>query len=184
MAMPESPGGGWNVAMLDAVPDDGLRREIIDGELHVTPAPSWRHQDVVLALSTILRAYLQTHRVGHVLIAPADVAFDVRTRVQPDLFVVPLVEGRRPRSFEEVGHLLLAVEVLSPATARTDRRVKRPLYQREGVDEYWMVDADAAIVERWRPGDERPEVLSEQIVWHPAGAAHPLTIEISEIIDE
>jgi Uma2 family endonuclease len=183
MAMPESIGG-WTIAMLDAVPEDGLRREIIDGELHVTPAPSWRHQDVVAALFVILRAYLQVHRVGHVLIAPADVTFDSRTRVQPHLFVVPLVEGRRPRSFEEVGHLLLAVEVLSPATARTDRRAKRPLYQRQGVEEYWMVDADAAIVERWRPGDVRPEVLIEQIVWHPAGAAQPLTIAIAEIIDE
>jgi Uma2 family endonuclease len=112
------------------------------------------------------------------------VTFDVRTRVQPDLLVVPLVDGRRPRSFAEVRHLLPAVEVLSPTTTRTDRRVKRPLYQREGVDEYWMVDADAAIVERWRPGDERPEVRTEQIAWHPSGATKPLTIAISEIIDD
>jgi Uma2 family endonuclease len=150
----------------------------------VTPAPSWRHQDVVAALLTTLRAYLRAHRVGHVVVAPADVTFDNRTRVQPDLFVAPLVEGRRPRSFEEVGQLLLAVEILSPASARTDRRDKRRLYQRQDVAEYWVVDADAAIVERWRPGDERPEMLTEHIVWHPGGAAERLTIEISEIIDE
>ena len=183
MAMPEITGG-WNVAMLDAVPDDGLRREIIDGTLYVTPAPSWRHQDVVGSMFTSLRAYLRAHPVGHVVVAPADVRFDDRTRVQPDLFVVPLVEGRRPRSFEEVGHLLLAVEVLSPGSARTDRRDKRRLYQRQRVAEYWVVDADAAIVERWRPGDERPEVLTEQIVWRPDDGAEPLTIEISEIVDE
>ena len=181
MAMPDNTGG-WSVAMLDAIPDDGLRREIIDGALLVTPAPSWRHQRIVLALAKRLDDYTRAQGVGHVLIAPADVTFDNRTRVQPDLFVAPLVEGHAPRSFDEVGRLLLVVEVLSPTTARWDRRDKRQLYQEQDVAEYWVLDADAAVVERWRPDDERPEVLAEHIEWHPAGAAAPLDLDITEVI--
>jgi Uma2 family endonuclease len=103
--------------------------------------------------------------------------------VQPDLFVPP-VEGRAPRSFEEVGRILLAVEVLSPATARWDRRDKRRLYQKRHVAEYWVVDADAMVVERWRPDDERPEVLTDSVEWHAAGATQPLGFEIREIVEE
>jgi Uma2 family endonuclease len=180
MAMPESTS--WTVAMLDALPDDGLCREIIDGELLVTPAPSWRHQRVVLALATRLDAYARAEGIGSVLIAPADVTFDSRTRVQPDVFVAPLAEGRAPRSFAEVERLILAVEVLSPATARWDRRDKRRRYQKESVPEYWVLDADAAVVERWRPGDERPEVLADRVEWWPEGAAKPLAFDIMDVV--
>ncbi len=92
--------------------------------------------------------------------------------VEPDLFVVPLVDGREPRTWEEAGRLLLAVEILSPSTARADRQVKRRLYQREAVPEYWIVDVDARLVERWRPEDTRPEILSERLLWQP-DTAHP-----------
>jgi Uma2 family endonuclease len=181
MAMPES-AARWSVDMLDALPEDGMRREIIAGELLVTPAPSWHHQDVVLALAKRLDDYVRAQRVGRVLVAPADVTFDGRTRVQPDLFVVPLVGGRAPRAFEEVRRLLLVVEVLSPATARWDRREKRRLYLERDVAEYWMVDIDAAIVERWCPGDQRPEMLVDRMEWHAAGAAAPLVLDIADIV--
>ena len=66
---------------------------------------------------------------------------------------------------------LLAVEVLSPSTARADRTVKRRLYQRAGVPEYWIVDLEARLVERWRPADERPEVLTDTLTWRPVSPA-------------
>src|SRR6185312_12215292 len=105
-----------------------------------------------------LYTYLREQSLANVYFAPADVHFSDDTVVEPDLFVIPLVEGRRPRSREEVGRLLLVIEILSRSTARADRTVKRQKYQGEGVPEYWIVDGDARLVERWRPADDRPEV--------------------------
>ena len=170
-----TPAKLWTVEEVRALPDDGNRYELVDGELLVTPAPSWRHGDAVLALVRALDRYVAAHAIGHLKIAPQDVTWGRRTVVEPDLFVVPLVEGRRPRTWEEVGRLLLAVEVLSPSSAHADRVVKRRLYQREGVPEYWLVDVDARVVERWRPADERPELLTDALEWRP-DPAHPVLV--------
>src|SRR5678809_1514286 len=77
----------WTVADIHALPDDGNRYEVIDGELFVTPAPSFRHQRAVLRLAQILGDYLDRERVGYLVIAPADVTFSKKRGVQPDLFV-------------------------------------------------------------------------------------------------
>jgi Uma2 family endonuclease len=71
------------------------------------------------------------------------------------------------------------IEVLSPTTARADRHVKRRLYQRERVPEYWIVDVDARLVERWRPEDQRPEILAEQLAWQPEPSQPPLVIDLA-----
>ena len=134
MDMPHA-GGGWTAEMVRALPDDGKRYEVIDGELFVTPSPSWRHGDAVLGLVERLSPYLREHRLGHLKIAPQDVEFDPRNMVEPDLFVVPLVDGRRPLRWEDVRRLMLAIEILSPTMARADRIRKRALYQRERVPE-------------------------------------------------
>ena len=57
--------------------------------------------------------------------------------------------------------------------------MKRRRYQREGVPEYWIVDVDARLVERWRPGDERPEVLTETLDWRPDAAHPPLVVDLA-----
>jgi len=168
----------WTADMVRALPDDGNRYEVIDGELFVTPAPTWEHQAASRSLFRRLDAYLQSHPVADVWYAPADVKFDDERMVEPDLFAVPLVANRAPRTWEEAGRLLLAVEILSPATARADRQVKRRLYQRQGVPEYWIVDVDARLIERWRPSDERPEILTERLVWQPDPAKPTLEIDL------
>src|SRR5262249_42796315 len=118
----------WTVDDLDDLPDDGQRYEVIDGELFVTPAPSLDHQAAVGMLHRILAEYLERERIGYVFVAPADVTFSPKRAVQPDVFVVPLVRGKRPRKFDEVKRLLLAAEILSPSTARADRVVKRTMF--------------------------------------------------------
>lgn len=143
-----------------ALPDDGNRYEVIDGELFVTPAPALRHQEAVGALYRELWAYLQRERVGHPFVAPADVIFSPQRAVQPDVLVVPLIAGKRPEKFSEVGRLLLAIEVLSPSTARADRVVKRRLFREEGVAEYWIVDLDSRTIERSTPDEARPSCSS------------------------
>jgi Uma2 family endonuclease len=175
-----SPQTRWTAAMVRALPDDGLRHEVVNGEHVVTPAPSWTHQYAVDELVARLRAYLSENRLGQVIFAPADVEFDEHNLVEPDLFVVPLVRGKRPRAWEDVRALLLVVEVLSPSTARPDRLTKRRLYQRQGVPEYWIVDVDARVIERWRATDNVGMVLTDRLVWQPDLATPPLTIDLAE----
>jgi len=183
MGMPEL-AQRWTREMVLALPDDGNRYELLDGELLVSPSPRSAHQDTVGTLYALVRAYVRAHRIGHPQISPADLQLTPEELAQPDLFVVPLVEGRRPKNWEEYGIPLLVVEVLSPSTARYDRLVKRRRYQRAGTREYWIVDPDARLVERWRPDDERPEILEETLIWHPDPAQDPLRIELPAFFHE
>jgi Uma2 family endonuclease len=183
MAM-ASPQTRWTAAMVRALPDDGLRHEIIDGEHLVTPAPSWTHQDAVLQLARRLMDYLAQQAVGHLLAAPADVEFDDHNVVEPDVFVVPLVGGKKPRAWEDVRALLLAVEVLSPSSISTDRLRKRRLYQRMGVPEYWIVDIDGRTIERWRANDDVGTVFTDTLVWQPERGVEPLVIDLGQYFDD
>lgn len=101
--------------------------------------------------------------------------------MQPDLFVVRKEPGRILRKWREVGVPVIAIEVLSPSTASRDRGAKRRIYQRAGVEEYWIVDLDARLVERWRPEDERPEVVSEELVWQPGSLPAPIRIDLPRL---
>ncbi|MEO7648283.1 MAG: Uma2 family endonuclease [Gemmatimonadaceae bacterium] len=168
----------WTADDVRALPADRNRYEVIEGELYVTPAPTFRHQDALGVLHFAMSLYLRDNPIGMVLFAPTDVEFESESMVQPDLFVLPLVEGRKPRSVKEAEGLLLAVEVLSPSTARLDRHLKRRLYQRFGVVEYWIVDLDARVVERWLQSEERPEIVTDELSWHPPGAVHPFVLPL------
>jgi Uma2 family endonuclease len=130
-----------------ALPDDGLRYEIVDGMLFAEPSPRRAHQKAVGNLFAILHAHVRAHGLGEVYVAPFDVILDPRTTVVPDLV---FVTGERldivaERGVEAAPDLL--VEVLSPGTARRDRVRKLNAYTRHGVRHYWLVDADAKTVE-------------------------------------
>jgi Uma2 family endonuclease len=170
----------WTVEMLDALPENGNRYEIIDGELFVSPAPRLRHQRAGGILFARLSAHLHLHPLGYAFYAPGTVDVSRNTRVEPDVFVLPPVDGRMPATWREAGCPLLVIEVLSPTTAHLDRVRKRALYQKRGVPEYWIVDLDTRAFERWRPGDERPEILVTRIEWHPGTGHPPFAIELEE----
>ncbi len=178
MAMPHA-ATDWTVEMVHALPEDGKRYEIIDGELFVNPAPRLPHQAAVGELWRLLSEYVRAHQIGFALFSPADIVFGPRTLVQPDVFVSLPFGGRRPRDWNEV-KLLLAVEILSPSSQRADRTVKRRLFQRERVPEYWIVDIDARLVSRWRPDDTRPEEIDGRLEWAPLAGAPPLAIDLPE----
>jgi Uma2 family endonuclease len=174
--------------MVRALPRDRNRYEVIGGSLVVSPGPSWSHQAAVEQLLVRLFEYLRSTRAGYLKSGPADIEFSKDTLVQPDLFVVPLESGKAPRRWEDVRRLLLVIEVLSPSSARTDRVNKRELYLAFGAPEYWVVDIDARLIERWRPGDARPEIVSELIRWHPEGATAAFVVDLAEyfgqVLDE
>jgi Uma2 family endonuclease len=180
MAMPRTQPlpGEWTVEDWMALPEDGNRYEIVNGVLCVTPAPRLPHQAALEILGLLLHPYLAGRGIGTTLRSPAEIVLGPDKIVQPDLFVAPLVEGRAARGWQEIHRLVLAVEVLSPSTASRDRSAKRRLYQQH-AGEYWIVDLDARIVERWKPADERPEVLDETLTWLPEGASEPLVIDLA-----
>ena len=179
MAMPAAVDRYWTAEDVRALPDDNNRYECIDGELLVTPAPRVLHQTALRDMYEAIRSFVFAEHLGELLWSPADIELEPAALVQPDLFVARHKEaGRRFRSWTDIAGLRLAVEVLSPSTARYDRVVKRAFYLRAGVEEYWIVDLDARLVERWRPGDQRPEVLTERIVWQPAGASVALDVDL------
>ncbi len=178
--MPESLSHSeWTLDMVHALPDDGNRYELVDGELLVSPSPSLLHQRVLFELYDVVKAYVLGLGGHETFAAPAAVTFSRRRELQPDLFVLPLIDGvRRAERFEDVGRLLLAVEVLLPSTARNDRYKKRAVYQQHGVPEYWIVDTPARQVERWRPEDEVPEVLDVHLEWKPVDSYPALVIDL------
>ena len=145
------------------LPDDGMRHELLDGVHVVTPAPRLDHQRVLGSLLATIHSQLATYAVLEVLTSPADIYLGPRTLVQPDLFIVQ----RMPpgTSWKDVPVPRVAIEILSPSTASRDRITKRRIYLESGIQEYWIVDIDARVIERWKAGDERPEIIDSKLEW-------------------
>jgi Uma2 family endonuclease len=187
MAMPAGIGRRWTARevrdLIAAAPLATPRYELVDGELLVTPGPGLPHQSAVGRLLVALMSYLDRERVGVAITSPSDVELEPEFIAQPDVFVVPMPEWRRVmRDGPPIHELLLAVEVLSPSSSRHDRVRKRPLYQRH-VPDYWIIDADARLIERWTSGDDRPELITETLVWQPRGASAPFTLELGPFFE-
>ncbi|HEX9727003.1 MAG TPA: Uma2 family endonuclease [Gemmatimonadales bacterium] len=170
----------YSAEMVRALPHDGNRYETVHGELLVTPASRAGHQEIVGRIYVGLRAYTERIGVGHVFMSPADISWTEDTLVQPDVFVVPLAEAR-PLDWSGMRTLLLAIEVLSPSTARSDRFAKRRLYQEVGVPCYWIVDPDARCVEVWTPQLTFPVVERAAVSWQPAGAGERFELQLAAL---
>jgi Uma2 family endonuclease len=173
----------WTTAQVRSLMDESRawpRYELIAGELLVTPAPPGRHQIVVLELAIALDAYLRREPVGIVLTSPADLELQKGTVTQPDVFVVPRDTRLSGETLEwpDIKALLLAVEVLSASSLRADRVEKRDFYLEHGVAEYWVVDADARIVERWTPARETPSIARQELRWMPSAAQAEFALDL------
>ena len=184
MGMPASSKRHWTTSEVRALLDESRpwpRYELISGELVVTPAPGFRHQIVVLELARILADYCDREHVGVVVTSPSDLELLAGTITQPDLFVVPfdvLPDDETVPTWSVVTSLHLAVEVTSPSCARIDRVEKRELYLEARVAEYWVVDVDARMIERWVKDRETPTVARDELTWHPAGATNPIRVDL------
>lgn len=148
----------YTVAEVVAFPSDGNRYEVVQGE--------------PLGLART------------VLTAPADLTWGLRPDeaedlVQPDVFVVaPEAAGGE---WLDVTRLLLAAEVVSPSSSRSDRVVKRKTYQRHGVPTYWVVDPDARLAEVWHPDDDRPAIVTEILTWGVGPDAPELQLPLGSL---
>ena len=170
----------WTADMVRALPDDGNRYEVVWGELLVTPAPRPWHQIVLGRLQFALQKHLEHNRSAYLLASPADISWSPDVLVQPDLFVVPLDE-LRTLQWDRIKGLMLAIEALSPSTARHDRFTKRRLYQQVGIPQYWVVDPEARAVEVWTPDATLPSLERERVTWTAPGDAPPFTLDLAEL---
>jgi Uma2 family endonuclease len=158
-------------------PSDGNRYELVGGELLVTPSPAQPHQLVLGRLYFQLQTHLAPFSdFAIVFFSPADIIWSQEDYVQPDLFVVPAREVTG--DWRDCQTLLLAIEVVSPISARADRFKKRRLYQRRGVATYWVVDPDAQLIEVWHPTDERPEIVTDVARWQVKVGEPEMRIEL------
>lgn len=181
MAMPALQGRHWTVRevrqLIADAPLASPRYELVAGELLVTPSPASVHQGAVGLLFAALDAYVRGHLIGIAYVSPFDVELEAESLVQPDVFVTSAQEARRLLTEMPARELLVAVEVISPSSARYDRVTKRALYQRH-VSEYWVIDLNARLIERWIPNDDRPEIIVDTLVWRPEGASEPFILEL------
>ena len=178
----------WTTADVRALMDESRawpRYELIGGELIVKPAPGGMHQFAVSEIHVLLYNYLRDQHVAVALTSPADLELEPGTITQPDVFVIPEGGAASDGDFRwsDVTSLLLAVEVISPGSIRTDRVTKREYYMDVGVPDYFIVDVDARIVERWTQGRDTPEVLRDHLVWHPSGASTALAVSLPQFFD-
>ena len=138
--------GTWSYADLAALPDDGTRYEIINGEHYDMPAPTWAHSQVIAGLIRLLLPVLD-RLGGRWATAPLEVFFAGADPVQPDLVV--LLPGSRARPVRRgvAGPPDLLIEVLSPSNRAHDQVRKREFYARGGVREYWIIDPEQRVIE-------------------------------------
>jgi Uma2 family endonuclease len=140
-----------------AIPPDGKRYELLDGEVYVTPAPSPRHQWVSKKLQRQLEDYFEQRGIGRVFNAPIDVIPSPHDVVQPDLVVVTDAAQISERGIE--GPPTLIVEVLSPSSVVYDRTTKSRRYGAFPIPHLWFVD----------PVDRRLECFRRVgTTWQPA----------------
>ncbi len=137
------------------IPPDHHRHEIIGGEEFMTPAPIPDHQTVIVNLAALLKRYVAKARLGRVFVAPIDVILSRHDIVQPDVLFISATRASIVRRKYLRGAPDLAIEVISPSTASIDRGVKRALYVRGGVREYWIVDLPERSIEIHEFGSPR-----------------------------
>ena len=128
------------------LPDDGRRHELIEGDFYVTPSPGTLHQTVSRRLQQLLMQQLEDTGIAQVFNAPMDVLLDDTTCLQPDIVVVrsgrvDLIQEANIRGVPD-----LVVEILSPSHPGNDRFLKRGVYARFKIPEYWIVEPSNGFV--------------------------------------
>jgi len=159
---PASPGVKLTYDDFLLFPDDGNRHELIDGEHYVTSSPASKHQRIVWNLNGLLYIYLQDHKVGKAFGAPLDVIFSQFDVVEPDLLFVSTERAGKVLTETNVqGAPDLVVEIGSPSTRKRDETIKRRLYERFGVVEYWVIDPELDAIKVYRRSSDRYERVAE-----------------------
>ncbi len=145
---------------LQAMPNDGRRYELIDGEVYMTPSPNTKHQRTAGNLYFALREFTESRGLGAAFFAPFDVVFDEATALQPDLLFVRKERLSVITPANVAGAPDLVIEILSPGNASFDRETKLQVYARAGVPEVWYFDPKKETAEILNLGDDGRYVLT------------------------
>jgi Uma2 family endonuclease len=149
--MRSSPGEKLTYDDFVQFPDDGLRHELIDGEHYVTASPNTKHQRISIGLTVLIGSWLERHPIGELFHAPFDVVFSRFDVVEPDLLYLSharAADALTPLHVRGVPELV--IEIASPSTRKRDETIKRRLYERAGVSDYWVVDPDIGAIRVYR----------------------------------
>jgi Uma2 family endonuclease len=173
----------YTIAELEALnlPDNGVRYELVHGQLLVSPAPpSIKHQAVATRLAVQLAIYIEASRAGQIF-TPGAVVFGDDSEFQPDVLVVP-GQSDAYVTWRDIKEWWLAVEVLSRSTRKKDVTVKRDAYLEFGIQQIWFVDPKAdrvTIVRR----DAADVVLESEntLTWQAPGAHSAVAIDLGAI---
>jgi Uma2 family endonuclease len=149
-----------------ALPDDGNRYEVIDGELLLVPAPNEFHQRVSMNLTLILGPFVRTAKLGDLYYAPFDVVLSDTNIVQPDILFVSAARSAVITERNVQGSPDLVVEILSTSQPGRDEVTKRRLYTEFDVAEYWIVDPGRRMVRVFKAGELITE-LAEGVLTTP-----------------
>lgn len=145
--MPGPRQGHWTYEAYAALPEDGLRYEIMEGVLSMTPAPEPEHQRINKKIAFCLYGQIDAKGLGEIFYAPIDVTLSDNNVFQPDVLVILREHLDRVQEKRIVGAPDLVVEILSPSSLVTDRVIKRRAYEAAGVTEYWLVDPKQQAIE-------------------------------------
>jgi Uma2 family endonuclease len=123
---------------------EGTLAELINGHIYMSPAPSNKHQRVLKKFLKLVDDFIIKNDLGELFVSPIDIFFDRHSNaVQPDLAFISKENPNQPMDFEPFhGSPDILVEFLSPSNEKHDRFVKKDLYEKFGVKEYWIIDPD------------------------------------------
>lgn len=142
-------------------PENGKRHELIDGEHYMTPAPGTKHQRISRKLLTAFENFLKHKKVGEIFDAPFDVILSDVDVVQPDLLFISRDRASIITEKNIQGAPDLVIEIISETTRKTDEVIKRKLYERFGVQEYWVIDPELESVKVYRMVDQKYTRVAE-----------------------
>jgi Uma2 family endonuclease len=135
-------------------PDNGKKYEVIDGDLYVSPAPDWIHQEQLSNLHYFVKDWVRRFRLGRIVTAPTGVVLDDENGVEPDLLFISQGRAHIIQRRGVFGSPDLIVEVLSPSTESRDRGIKLRRYAAAGVPHYWILDTDGPRIEERVLGED------------------------------
>lgn len=166
-----------------SLPDDRNRYEILEGELVVTPSPTFAHQEVSQNIVHILYSHIKKNSLGKIVTAPMDVIFDETTIVQPDIIFISQEKCHcvTKKGIECAPDLL--IEILSSSSKRYDRLSKMQIYGKHGVLYYWIIDPDSLTLEEYRIENDRylPARTYQGNSTFTPGLFPGLVIELSQV---
>ncbi|HEX5178302.1 MAG TPA: Uma2 family endonuclease [Gemmatimonadaceae bacterium] len=169
----------YTVDHIDELPEyPGVRYELLDGLLLVSPAPSSVHAVITSRLISVLSNGISEEHAF--VAAPGEIRLEPFTSLVPDVLVYPAKYGLGA-PWKDIGEWLLAVEVVSPSSAVYDRDYKRRAYSALGVGEYWVVDPMQRTIEVSLSGDAQPRVERRAVRYRAPGSARDLQIDVAQV---